>query len=267
MNLKYESHHMIPFPNIHPVIVSIGPISIYWYSLAYVFGIMFGWWRASALSLKFNLGISKKQLEDFITYAIIGIIMGGRLGYVLLYDPVKYLSDPLEIFKTYEGGMSFHGGFIGLIVAGVIYCRKYRIEFLRFMDLMTMVAPVGIFFGRIANFINAELYGRVTDVAWAVVFPGSDGAPRHPSQLYEALLEGLVLFFIMHLSQKALLIKGRASGIFFIFYALFRIFVECFREPDVQLGFLFGGCTMGQLLCLPMVIFGILLLYKNDKKN
>lgn len=259
---------MIPFPNIDPVIVSIGPISIYWYSLAYVFGIIFGWWRASALSAAFNLGISKKQFEDFITYAIVGIIMGGRLGYVLLYDPVKYFSHPLEIFKTYEGGMSFHGGFLGLIIAAIVYCRKYKIEFMRFMDLMAMVAPVGIFFGRLANFVNAELYGRVTEVPWAFVFPGSDGELRHPSQLYEAFLEGLVLFLIMHLNRKALLTKGKVCGIFLIFYAVFRIFVECFREPDVQLGFLFGGCTMGQLLSVPMLVMGVYLLvegFRNAK--
>lgn len=258
---------MIPFPNINPVIVTIGSVSIYWYSLAYVFGIMFGWWRATALSEKYNLNISKKQLEDFITYAIVGIIIGGRLGYVLLYDPIKYFYEPLEIFKTYEGGMSFHGGFLGLILAALVYCRKYKIELLRFLDLLATVAPVGIFFGRLANFVNAELYGRITAVPWAFIFPGSDGEPRHPSQLYEAFLEGLVLFVIMHFSQRALLVKGRACGIFLIFYALFRIFIECFREPDVQLGFFFGGCTMGQLLSIPMFGLGIYLLCQSKMKS
>jgi len=254
------SHKGLPFPNIDPVIFSVGGISVHWYSLAYIFGVMLGYWRASHLSRKFNLGISKKQLEDFITYIIIGIILGGRLGYVLLYDPEKYLSHPLDILKTYEGGMSFHGGFFGFVMAGLIFCRKNKIDFISLMDLAAMVAPIGIFFGRLANFVNAELYGRATDMPWGFIFPGSDGMPRHPSQLYEALLEGLALFCIMQAGQKMLRKRGMASGVFLVFYACFRIFVELFRQPDAQLGFFFGACTMGQLLSLPMIILGAYLI-------
>lgn len=253
---------MIQFPSINPVILSLGPLAVSWYSLAYVAGVLFGWYYSGILSTKYTLGITPKHREDFITYAILGIIIGGRLGYVMLYDPMKYLSHPIDILKTYEGGMSFHGGLLGLVISIALFCNKNKLELLIVSDLIAMTAPVGIFFGRIANFINAELYGRVTDVVWAVIFPGSDMMPRHPSQLYEAVFEGLVLFCIMIIGQNMLRTRGLASGIFLIFYAFSRIVIECFREPDIQLGFLFGEVTMGQMLSVPLLISGGCIVYR-----
>jgi phosphatidylglycerol:prolipoprotein diacylglycerol transferase len=259
---------MIDFPNINPVIFSVGPLAISWYSLAYVVGILCGWYYVNKLILLHPLGINKKHTEDFVSWAIISIIIGGRLGYVLFYDPEKYLANPIEIFKTYEGGMSFHGGIFGVGLASYLYCRKNQIRFLSFSDILAVVAPIGLFLGRLANFINAELYGRPTDVPWAVIFPYSDGLPRHPSQLYEALLEGFVLFWIMiyfTYRRKALINPGRISGIFLIFYGIFRAFIEFFREPDVKIGFIAKYFTLGQLLCMPMIIIGIYLLTYSTK--
>ena len=247
---------MTLFPDISPVIVSLGPLAISWYSLAYVIGIVFGSYYSGKLSNRYNLGITTKHREDFITYAVLGIIIGGRLGYVALYDPIKYLSHPIDIIKTYEGGMSFHGGVFGIAIATILFCRKNKIPFFIVTDLISMLAPVGIFLGRIANFINAELYGRITDVPWAVVFPGSDMMPRHPSQLYEAMCEGFILFCIMMLGQNMLRTRGLASGVFLILYSTARISLEFFREPDIQLGFMLGGITMGQILSIPMLILG-----------
>ena len=255
---------MLDFPNIDPVIIAFGPLAISWYSLSYVVSILLGWYYVLKLIETNSLDISKKNIDDFVSWAIIGIIIGGRLGYVLFYDPVKYFSDPIQILKTYEGGMSFHGGISGLIIASYLFCKKYKIAFLGLMDLCSIVAPIGLFLGRIANFINAELYGRITDVPWAFIFPGSDGFPRHPSQLYEAILEGLVLFFIQrYVTGKlgALKFPGLLSGVFLVFYSCFRIIVEFFREPDFKIGYLANYFTMGQLLCLPMIIVGILLIY------
>lgn len=255
---------MLDFPNIDPVIIAFGPLAISWYSLSYVVSILLGWYYVLKLIETNSLDISKKNIDDFVSWAIIGIIIGGRLGYVLFYDPVKYFSDPIQILKTYEGGMSFHGGISGLIIASFLFCKKYKIAFLGLMDLCSIVAPIGLFLGRIANFINAELYGRITDVPWAFIFPGSDGFPRHPSQLYEAILEGFVLFFIQRYAAGkfgALKFPGLRSGVFLVFYSCFRIVVEFFREPDFKIGYLVNYFTMGQLLCLPMIIVGILLIY------
>lgn len=259
---------MIPFPQINPVIVSFGPLAISWYSLSYVCGIMLGWYYASNLTNEFSLPISKDLRERFISYAIIGIIVGGRLGYVILYDPVKFLHNPIDILKTYEGGMSFHGGVLGIITATILFCYIYKIKFFIIGDLLAMVAPIGIFLGRIANFINAELYGRITNVQWAIIFPYSDGKPRHPSQLYEALLEGLLPLIIMFLYRYKILIYRRmASAVFLIIYSSARILVECFREPDIQLGFILYGITMGQILCLPMLIVGIYLFFTKEQQH
>lgn len=258
---------MIKFPDIDPVIVSFGSLAISWYSMAYVAGVLVGWYYArKIIQLNHGGGITKKHLEDFVSWSIISIVIGGRLGYVLFYEPVKYFSDPIEILKTYKGGMSFHGGFIGLVVGSYIFCRKYQIRFLSFCDILAVVAPIGLFLGRIANFINAEHYGRITNVPWAIVFPYSDGLPRHPSQLYEAFLEGVAIFAIMAylvfctgLLRKA----GKLSAVFLISYGFFRIIVEFFREPDGA-GYFLDYFTLGQELSMPMIFFGIYLFLKNN---
>lgn len=261
---------MIDFPNINPVIFSVGPFSISWYSLSYVFGVLLGWYYANKLIVLYPIGITKKHTEDFISWAIIAIIIGGRLGHVLFYDPAKYLANPIEIIKTYEGGMSFHGGIFGLGIAAYLYCRKNHIIFLSFSDILAIVAPIGLFLGRIANFINAELYGRPANVPWSVIFPYSDGLPRHPSQLYEALLEGLVLFCIMLIftyKSKSLQKPGKMSGIFLIFYGIFRVSVEFFKEPDIKIGFIFKYFTLGQILCIPMILLGVYLLNSSTRNS
>lgn len=253
------------FPDINPIIFSIGPLTVSWYSLAYVFGIIIGWFYANKIITKFNLDIKKKDLENFISWSIIGIIIGGRLGYVLLYNPMKYFADPITILKTYEGGMSFHGAIIGLGVAGYFFCRKYKINFLLLADIIFTVAPVGLLLGRIANFINGELYGRVTTMPWGVIFPDSDLRIRHPSQLYEAFFEGIILLLILaynSFNYKTIKINGLNSAIFLIFYGIFRIIIEIFREPDWHIGFIFAHVTMGQILSLPMLLLGTYLMIR-----
>lgn len=259
---------MLEFPQINPVVLSIGPLIVTWYSLSYVVGILLGWYYALKLITVSNVGISKKNIENFVTWVIIGIIVGGRLGYALFYDPIKYFVNPIEILKTYEGGMSFHGGIIGFIITANIFSSYHKIKLIPLTDISAVVAPIALFLGRIANFINAELYGRVTDVPYSFVFPYSDGLPRHPSQLYEAALEGIILFIILSYSAlKLKLLKktGYLSGLFLLFYAIFRITVEFFREPDIQIGFLAGRFTLGQILCIPMLLLGIYLIFNANR--
>ncbi|WP_375327243.1 prolipoprotein diacylglyceryl transferase [Candidatus Tisiphia endosymbiont of Nemotelus uliginosus] len=253
------------FPNVNPVAFYVGPFAVHWYSIAYVCGIIIGWFYAQKIINKFQINITSRSLENFVTWAILGIIVGGRLGYVLLYDPIKYFSEPIKILKTYEGGMSFHGGLLGLIIASYLFCYKYKIKFLLLADILAAIAPIGLFLGRIANFINGELYGRVTDMPWGVVFPASDLQLRHPSQLYEAILEGIILFLILFYSTfkyKTIKILGINSAIFLIFYSIFRIIIELFREPDLHIGFIYHNFTMGQILSFPMLILGIYLLVR-----
>lgn len=261
---------MLTFPNIDPVIISFGPLAISWYSLSYVVGILIGWFYILKLiRINYTNDIKKEHIDDLVTWVIIGIIIGGRLGYVTFYDPIKYFSNPIEILKTYEGGMSFHGGVIGYITATALFARSRNINFLSLTDLSSAAAPIAIFLGRIANFINGELYGRVTDVPWSFIFPGSDNLPRHPSQLYEASLEGLILFFILAIAAlkfNGLSKKGFISGLFLVFYTIFRMTVELFREPDAQIGFVLGQFTMGQLLSIPMLIAGIVLICYSNRK-
>lgn len=257
---------MINFPQIDPVIFYIGSFPIKWYSLAYVFGIIFGIYYAKKIIKIFPNRITEKNLDDFVTWSIIGIVLGGRLGYVLFYDPIKYLSHPIDILKTYEGGMSFHGGMVGLILAIYLFAKKNKINFINFLDLIAIVAPIGLFLGRMANFINAELYGRITDVPWAVIFPGSDLQPRHPSQLYEALGEGIFLFLIMYycaFKNSSLNRRGETAAFFLIFYSILRMFIENYREPDFHIGFIYTNFTMGQLLSLPMFLIGVYLMIKS----
>ena len=256
----------MPFPEIDPVLISIGPFAIRWYALAYLAGIILGWrymMRLAANNVlwpKDKSPTDKDALDDFLLWATIGIILGGRLGYVLFYKAGFYLSNPADILAVWQGGMSFHGGLISVVLAILWFCRKKQIPLLQFADLTALVVPIGLFFGRIANFINAELWGRVTDAPWGVVFPGAGPDPRHPSQLYEAGLEGLLLFAILWFAAHRLKLTktpGVITGLFFTGYGLARFLVEFAREPDAHLGFLFGPITMGMLLSLPMVAIGI----------
>ena len=256
--------------NLNPVLFDFGLLTIRWYSLAYIFGILIGWWLGKKIiKTKFdniNFGFDIKDFDNFITYLIISLLIGGRLGYVLFYNFGYYLSNPLAILKIWEGGMSFHGALIGIIVGTYWFSKKKNIPTFFLLDIVSYVAPIGIFFGRIANFINGELVGKTTDVFWGVIFPNVDNSSRHPSQLYEAFFEGIVLFIIMNLILFRKKYKtGNCSYMFLIVYGIFRIFSEFFREPDSQVGFIFGYVSMGMLLSLFMIFAGsILYLKKND---
>ena len=245
--------------NLNPVAFEIFFVKIHWYSLAYIFGIICGWIYIKKILIKND--IHKIYIDDLITYLIIGIIVGGRLGYVLIYNLKFYLKNPSEIIMIWQGGMSFHGGLIGIIIATVIFCKKNNLEKYIFFDFIAVAAPIGIFFGRIANFINSELVGKPTDLIWGVVFPLVDSIPRHPSQLYEAIFEGIFLFIIMNKIYFSKNYKeGSCSFTFLIFYGIFRLFSEIFREPDEQIGYIFGSLSMGMLLSILMIFIGILLL-------
>ncbi|HWL03416.1 MAG TPA: prolipoprotein diacylglyceryl transferase [Xanthobacteraceae bacterium] len=255
----------IPFPVIDPVLVQVGPIAIRWYALAYICGIVLGWlyarWvlRQPALWRGGQPPMSVETFDDFVLWVTAGIILGGRIGYVLFYNLPYFAAHPLEAFQLWHGGMSFHGGFLGCVLAVVLFSRRRGVPLLSLGDLSCAAGTIGLFLGRLANFINSELWGRVTDVPWAMVFPNGGPLPRHPSQLYEAALEGIVLFVILALMIRAGALKkpGLVIGTFAIGYAVFRSFVELFREPDAQLGFLWGGLTMGMLLSIPLALAGI----------
>ena len=259
----------IPFPAIDPVLISIGPFAIRWYALAYIVGIVLGWRLVRRLVQRPGWKPTPEAIDDLVFYVTLGIILGGRIGYVLFYQPGHYLTQPLDMLAVWRGGMSFHGGLVGVLVATWLFARKQGYAFFELTDALAVATPIGLFLGRIANFINAELWGRVTDMPWGVVFPTAGPEPRHPSQLYEAGLEGLVLFAVMLWFARqpyGPAVRGRLSGIFLIGYALARILVEFFREPDVQIGFLFGGITMGQLLSLPMLAFGVFLVARAGRR-
>ncbi len=258
------------FPPLDPVIVSIGPFAIRWYALAYLAGFVLGWFQCMRLARQNKGPPQPKDYDDFLTWAVIGTILGGRIGYVLFYQPDHYFAHPLDMLKIWEGGMSFHGGMAGVILAALWFVRSRKIPFLAFSDLLACVAPIGLGLGRLANFVNGELFGRVTDVSWGVVFPHGGELPRHPSQLYEAALEGIVLYLVLFFLARCPAVRkreGLLSGAFLTLYAVFRFGVEFFREPDPQLGFLFAGATMGQLLCVPMVLLGLYLLARAWKKK
>jgi phosphatidylglycerol:prolipoprotein diacylglycerol transferase len=255
----------IPFPAIDPVLVEIGPFALRWYALAYIAGIVLGWIIAKRLVALAPVAASKAQLDDFVTWATLGIILGGRLGYVLFYRPGHYLLNPWEALYVWQGGMSFHGGMLGVIVAAWWFCRKEGIDPLVFGDRVAAVAPLGLFFGRLANFVNGELWGRVTDVPWAMVFPTGGPDPRHPSQLYQAAMEGLLLFAVMQVLVRRPGLRARPgllTGVFLAGYGLARMVGELFRQPDAHLGFLPGGVTMGQVLSLPMLAAGVWLVLR-----
>tara|TARA_R110000751_G_scaffold90592_2_gene177762 strand:- start:11359 stop:12180 length:822 start_codon:yes stop_codon:yes gene_type:complete len=252
----------LTFPAIDPVLVEIGPLAIRWYGLAYFVGILAGWRYAVYLGRLYGGRPISSDVESLVLWVTFGIILGGRLGYVLFYQWAAYLQDPLSILEVWHGGMSFHGGLLGVTAAIVIFAWKRELPLLKLTDIVAPVVPIGLFFGRLANFINGELWGRVSDAPWAIVFPGAGDLPRHPSQLYEAFLEGLVLFVVLAvLAHKPSIRRrpGMITGVFLLGYGLSRIAAEFFREPDAFLGFLFGGLTMGQILSLPMVLLGILL--------
>jgi len=258
------------FPDFDPVAVHLGPFAIRWYALAYIAGILLGWRYALRLIDQPPRFMSRVALDDFVVWVTLGIILGGRLGYVLFYKPSAYLADPSEIIKLWHGGMSFHGGLLGVTAAIVLFARKRSIPVLALSDVVAAVAPIGLFFGRIANFINGELYGRVTDVPWGMIFPRSDGLPRHPSQLYEATFEGLILFCVMSWFARRRDWRerpGRLTGLFLAGYAVARMSGELFREPDSFLGFVLGPFTMGQLLSLPLLIAGIWLIVACAKRK
>jgi phosphatidylglycerol:prolipoprotein diacylglycerol transferase len=253
--------------NFDPVAFQILSFEIRWYSLAYILGIIIGWILCKKIFIK-NLDINQK-FDDYITYLIIGIVIGGRLGYVLFYNFNYYINNILDIFKIWQGGMSFHGGLLGIIIASILFAKKNNQDLFVYTDLGSLVAPIGIFFGRLANFINSELYGKVTEVPWAVTFVQVDNLSRHPSQLYEAIFEGIILFILLlYFRSKNFLAKpGLISGLFLIFYSVFRFCIEFFRVPDEQIGYLIFNLSMGQIISLVFIMIGTIVFYlKNENK-
>jgi phosphatidylglycerol:prolipoprotein diacylglycerol transferase len=252
----------LQFPQFDPVLLHLGPISIRWYALAYITGLVIGWQVMRRLVLKAPAVATQAQTDDFLTWATLGVVLGGRLGYVLFYQPGFYLKNPLQIPAVWTGGMSFHGGMLGVVVALVLFCRVSRIPLLGFADRMAVVTPIGLGLGRIANFVNGELWGRPAPdwLPWRMIFPRSgDGIPRHPSQIYEALMEGLLLFLLVWSFSRSERVRARfgmLTGIFLMGYGVARSVGEFFREPDAFLGFLWAGATMGQLLSIPMILAG-----------
>ena len=259
-------------PSIDPIILSLGFVDIRWYSLAYIFGFVLGSILIKFINKKSLNIITNKQIDSFFIWSIIGIIMGGRIGYVIFYNLNTFLDNPLYIIKIWEGGMSFHGGLIGIIISILIFCKKNNIEFYYLSDLVSLAAPIGLFLGRIANFINDELYGRVTSFKFAIIYPEVDLNPRHPSQLYEALFEGIIIFSILityfYITKSQYKI-GKISGLFLFLYGLFRFLIEYLREPDLHIGLFFNLISLGQLLSFPLIIIGIVIYIKHgfEKKN
>ena len=251
--------------NFDPVAFQILSFEIRWYSLAYILGIVIGWSLCKKIFIK-NSEINEK-FDDYITYLIIGIILGGRLGYVIFYNFSYYLNNIFDIFKIWQGGMSFHGGLLGVIISSFLFAKKSNQNPFSYLDQVSLVAPIGIFFGRLSNFINSELYGRTTDLPWSVIFIKVDNLSRHPSQLYEAILEGVILFLVlMYFVNKNYLRKpGLISALFLIFYSLFRFIIEFFRVPDEQLGYLILNLTMGQMISLVFVTIGTILFYRKNE--
>lgn len=266
---------IIAYPNIDPIAFSLGPFAVHWYALAYIFGLLFAQWYMKRLVTRPDLWdgrmptITPQQAGDFFVWSLLGVVLGGRVGYVLFYNPLHYLAQPLDVFRVWDGGMSFHGGFLGVVGACLLYGRRVGASLDRMLDLGAASVPVGLGLGRLANFVNGELYGRMTDVPWAMVFPSDPlHVPRHPSQLYEATMEGLLLFVAVRIATHrfhALAHPGRASGVFALGYGLSRIVAETAREPDAQLGYFAGGLTMGMILSLPLCAVGLWLLLRSRR--
>ena len=248
---------MLTYPQIDPVIFRLGPLAVRWYGLMYLLGFIGAYFNIWMLARLRKLPLNADTLSDFLFWCVCGVILGGRLGYVLFYNLPFYAQHPLQIFHIWEGGMSFHGGLLVVVTAVILFCRRHKLPTLLVGDIAVASAPIGLGLGRIGNFINGELWGRVTDVPWAMVFPHAGPLPRHPSQLYEAVLEGPVLWLILYLLHRRQVRPGVPLASFLFFYGCFRFIVEFFRQPDAQLGFLWGGATMGQLLSLPMIVGGL----------
>ena len=253
--------------DLNPILINFGFFEIRWYSLAYMLGVLIGWWIAKKIILfkvkNRIIVFDVKKFDDLISYIIISIILGGRLGYIVFYNSSYYFNNPLDIFKIWQGGMSFHGALIGVILGTFLFAKKIKINLFFFLDVIASVAPIGIFFGRIANFINGELYGKPSNVFWSVIFPKVDKISRHPSQLYEALLEGIILLIILiSVVYNKKTKTGVVSALFMIFYGFFRIIAEQFREPDIQVGYLFNLFTMGSVLSFSMILIGLFILKK-----
>ena len=265
--------------NFDPILIDFGLFQIRWYSVAYIVGILLGWQYANKiikLTTKNNLNfkqVSKTQFDDLIVYLVIGIILGGRLGYIIFYNLAYYIENFSEVFMLWQGGMSFHGGLAGVIISIIIFSKKTKISFFKFADIVSCVAPIGIFLGRIANFINAELYGKISTLPWAIIFPDAGNASRHPSQIYEAILEGVILFLLINyfaLKKKFFFKSGYISGLFLIFYSVLRLFSEIFREPDLHLGLFLNYFSMGAILSFITFISGCSIIFfikKNEQNN
>ena len=269
----------IQFPELDPIIVQFGPFAIRWYALAYIMGLLLGWRYMLSLLKQPDLWPTKKQkkkvvpdlpatalqIDDLLIWVTLGVVLGGRIGYVLFYNPAMILNDPASIFAVWRGGMSFHGGLLGVIVAGALFCKKNNLSVVRIGDMVGAAVPIGLFFGRIANFINSELWGNITNVPWGVIFPNGGPLPRHPSQLYEAALEGIALFVLLRIAThhyKSLKRPGLTMGIYLTGYGLARIISEFFRTPDAHIGYLSGFVTMGMVLSLPMVLIGLAFVWR-----
>ena len=255
------------YPQIDPVFFEIGPLQLRWYGLMYIIGFVCAYLVLVHLSRRGNYDMDKKEIEDLLAYGVVGLIIGARLGYCLFYNIGYYLSHPLRCLAIWEGGMSFHGGLIGLVLGGWLFSRLRNKSLIMLADMGALAAPPGLFFGRIGNFINAELYGRVTDVPWGMVFPGAGGLPRHPSQLYEAFFEGIVLFLVIFVLSSKVRTRGILISVFLAGYGFIRFVLEFFREPDPQLGFIVASITMGQILSLAMVAAGAILLITRLKSG
>jgi phosphatidylglycerol:prolipoprotein diacylglycerol transferase len=259
---------MITYPHLNPVIFRLGPLYVKWYGLAYIISFIIGYVYIYILAKNKNISLSAKDVDTLLLYSIIGVIGGGRIGYILVYNLNYYISHPLHMMFIWEGGMSFHGGLAGFIILGLLFCSRKKINAYNIADRVVLIIPIGLFLGRIGNFINGELYGRVTNLPWSMIFPQVDLNPRHPSQLYEAFFEGIVIFLILHLLKNKLLnIKGALFWSFIILYGFFRFMIEFFREPDPQIGFIFAFLTIGQILSSLMFIVGIFGLVFIWRKN
>lgn len=259
---------MLAYPDIDPVIFRIGALQVHWYGLMYVIGFLGAWALATLRARKPNSGWTATQVSDLVFYSALGVILGGRIGYILFYKFSSFLEHPLIVFKIWEGGMSFHGGLIGVAIALWLFCRQHQKGFAAVADFSAPLVPLGLAAGRIGNFINGELWGRITTAPWGMVFPNAGPIPRHPSQLYEFLLEGVLLFIILWWYSSRPRPPLAVSGLFLLLYGLFRVIVECFREPDAPFGFIaFGWLTMGQLLSLPMIIVGLALLWWSHRQH